>query len=140
MSYMMFITGDEPNIKGIEGVKFVKAEQSQDYIKKIINGFPSQDVAKTYFVDDGSLTSHDLVNEGQEPLNMGQPFTKTRLSKFLQACYKVNCRIRIWWAGNDLEAFKKVAKFDNKEHFEKELVSKLMSGQDINLLYEPKNR
>ncbi len=140
MSYMMLITGDEPNIKGVEGIKLVKAEKSQDYIKRIIDSFSPQDASKTYFVDDGSLTSHDLVNEGQEPLNKGQPFTRIRLSKFLQACYKANCKIRIWWADNDVEAFKKVMKFDSKEYFEKELISKLMSGEDISLLYEPKNR
>ena len=127
MSYFIIITADTLDIKGIEGIKLVPAINAQEYIAKIIKQFDPGEATKMYFVDDGSSTSHDLVNEVQESLMLGHTFQKTRLSRFLEACFKMNCKIRIWWANNDPNAYKKVKRFTDKEVFIDTLISKLIS-------------
>lgn len=137
MSYFMTVTGNIPNVNGIEGIKFVSAGDAQEYIAKIIKQFPPEEAAKTFFIDDGSLTSHDLINEVQESLILGRPFKQTRLGKLLDACLKINCKVRIWWANNDPDAFRKVECLSDKKLFIEMLTSKLKQGEDVYLLYEP---
>jgi hypothetical protein len=137
MSYFMIITADAPDIKGIEGIKLVSAVNAHEYIVNIIQQFDPDEAIKMYFVDDGSSTSHDLVNEAQDSLMLGHTFQKTRLSRFLKACFKVNCKIRIWWANDDPNAHKKVKRFTDKKLFIDTLTSKLKQGEDVYLLYEP---
>ena len=140
MSYFMMVTGDISNVRRIEGLNFVPANDAQEYIAKIIKQFSAEEAAKTFFIDDGSLTSHDLVNEVQEPLILGHPFEETRLARLLEDCFKLNCKIRIWWANNDPDAFRKVECFTEKKLFLETLTSKLEQGEDVYLLYEPSGK
>lgn len=137
MSYFMKITGDISNVSEIDGIKLVLGNDAQEYIDKIIKQFPLNESIKTFLVDDGSWTSHNLILETEESLKSGHPFEQTRLAKLLDVCFKSNCKVRIWWANNDPDAFKKVEHYDDKKIFIKMLKDRLKEGKEVYMLYEP---
>ncbi|MCH8041534.1 MAG: hypothetical protein V3T23_08720 [Nitrososphaerales archaeon] len=138
MSQFLIVTGQPPSIDDITGLKLVPANQAQEYIAGVVQElFVAPDRDRTFLLDDGTLTSDEVVLEASDAIFENSRLEETRLGKALLRLLDADCVIRTWLAsGNnshqDLDVFR------DRADFWDELASRLKRGNcGINMLYEP---
>ena len=111
MSYFMTISGSVPADQQIEGIEFLPADAAQPYIANLESKIAEQDGAPVYLVHDKETgTSDMLVADLENALIEGAEIENLPVFKLIQACFDERINFRIWWADNDLDAYKKNSK------------------------------
>jgi hypothetical protein len=113
MSYFVVISGEGccalPIARGI----IVPIETAQDYVSSLAGLLTAIDGQPLFFWDDGKTgTSHEIVCEAESEAQMMlcgfEILQACAFSKVLTDSDRLGCRIRVWWANNDPEAFLRV--------------------------------
>lgn len=128
MSFFAIVTGDVPETSGVSGLKFTPAIAAQSYIQRVANNlFPPEKVACTYLLDDGTGTSHDLIQRSTDEMLVQKIiFERTSLGKVLSFCLDRQCEIRVWWATNDPDSHLAPKTFRDRQAFERHLAENLL--------------
>ena len=96
----MITAGTKPDLDYIPNVEALPAEEAQDYVRKLIPDFTSQDESQVWFIHDGNTgTSHDFVVEAEERIQLAGTLASTQLEAVIDACDAAGDSFRIWWAG-----------------------------------------
>ncbi len=137
----MIVTGDLPSLEHVPEVNVVPGLKAQEYVATCIKDlFPPDLQAKTFLIDDSTGTSDDLVTKSGELIFQGTAIEKTSFFKVLLHCLDNACQVRIWWASDDPAAHRNVVIFRDRQSFQERILSDLSSGNDLNVVYEPKDR
>ncbi|MDQ9169212.1 hypothetical protein Q8A64_02180 [Oxalobacteraceae bacterium R-40] len=122
MSHFMIISGMPPSFDGLEPIYPVPVIDAQDYIRGLAAELEAEEGGSIHLVDDGETgTSDTFVADTVSAVQDKKPLEATVLWQLIARLVESGTTFRIWWANNDMQAYREAVLCRSKEEIHEQI-------------------